>query len=428
MRYADVGSTIRNADCSCKRGYHFEGNDQRACVPNRECDKGYGQGLYGQCEKCIVKNMYSDKRDTLQPCRPLTNCEKQKRCTLKKSNGTHDNRCSSYVVKDTSTCGEAAPPDPLTGNNDGSNVPIIASCAAVGVIVLFVLLLFLILFVLWRRKRAKMASDPLTKEQFDTLLDRIVTRAEGDEPYSRKVIAASFREIEDRIDKQIWALAQELFREHMQPAMYEVIVEKYKERDHKYAVNGYLQDWREWKGENSESIRHLFTCLHQIGREDIMYEICNKFRESYPEVVMDAESKLITPVNQKQENITFCHYVNATLCPCANKKSKTYMKEKEENNETKDSLLLSDAKAKEAGFDNDDNDNSNNFGGDIKTIPEGDGMKTIPEESHEMSPSEAGAIYRERPCPSAPVIDDCGNVHVVIPMPRTMSVPVQASS
>ena len=45
---------------------------------------------------------------------------------------------------------------------------------------------------------------------------------------SLSVIAASFREIEDRIDKQTWRLAQELFREHMQPAMYEVIVEKYK--------------------------------------------------------------------------------------------------------------------------------------------------------------------------------------------------------
>lgn len=42
------------------------------------------------------------------------------------------------------------------------------------------------------------------------------------------VIAAAFREIEDRIDRQIWKLPQELFREHMQPAMYEVIVEKYK--------------------------------------------------------------------------------------------------------------------------------------------------------------------------------------------------------
>lgn len=45
------------------------------------------------------------------------------------------------------------------------------------------------------------------------------------------VIAASFREIEDRIDRQIWKLPQELFREHMQPAMYEVIVEKYKGRN-----------------------------------------------------------------------------------------------------------------------------------------------------------------------------------------------------
>lgn len=50
------------------------------------------------------------------------------------------------------------------------------------------------------------------------------------------VIAASFREIEDRIDRQIWKLPQELFREHMQPAMYEVIVEKYKGRNLHYTV------------------------------------------------------------------------------------------------------------------------------------------------------------------------------------------------
>jgi hypothetical protein len=53
----------------------------------------------------------------------------------------------------------------------------------------------------------------------------------------------------------------------------------YSEKDHKYAINGYLQDWREWKGENSEAISHLFKCLRLVEREDIVYEICNKFRE-----------------------------------------------------------------------------------------------------------------------------------------------------
>lgn len=34
--------------------------------------------------------------------------------------------------------------------------------------------------------------------------------------------------IESRIDRQIWSLAQELFRKHFQAGKYEVVVEKYK--------------------------------------------------------------------------------------------------------------------------------------------------------------------------------------------------------
>lgn len=44
-------------------------------------------------------------------------------------------------------------------------------------------------------------------------------------------------------------------------------------------MNGYLQDWREYAGENAQSVQYLFTCLKQCRREDIVYEICNKFRE-----------------------------------------------------------------------------------------------------------------------------------------------------
>ena len=47
MRYKDHGSTTRDADCECAEGFHFENVDQRACVPNRSCSKGYGQGEYG---------------------------------------------------------------------------------------------------------------------------------------------------------------------------------------------------------------------------------------------------------------------------------------------------------------------------------------------------------------------------------------------
>ena len=36
------------------------------------------------------------------------------------------------------------------------------------------------------------------------------------------------KEIEDRINNQIWTLAQELYRNHIEPAKYEVILEKLK--------------------------------------------------------------------------------------------------------------------------------------------------------------------------------------------------------
>ena len=51
MRYKDHGSTTRDADCECNEGFHFENVDQRACVPNRECRKGYGQGEYGKVQE-----------------------------------------------------------------------------------------------------------------------------------------------------------------------------------------------------------------------------------------------------------------------------------------------------------------------------------------------------------------------------------------
>jgi IS30 family transposase len=41
-------------------------------------------------------------------------------------------------------------------------------------------------------------------------------------------MTAAIREIEDNINKQIWSLPQELFRNHFQDAKYELVVEKYK--------------------------------------------------------------------------------------------------------------------------------------------------------------------------------------------------------
>nr|XP_011416308.2 tumor necrosis factor receptor superfamily member 16 isoform X4 [Crassostrea gigas] len=408
MQYADVGSTIRDASCRCNPGFHFRKGDNSLCMPNRVCPVGYGQADYGNCEDCHKRNAYSDRADTVQRCLPLKNCEKENRCTKRRSNGTFNNECD-VPTKDISNCTDPrSTPDSQRSLQSAVAAPVYAG-AAVGAIIFLVLLFFLVMFLLWKRRRAQSKEDALSRDQIESLLERIVTRSEGDEPYSRKVIAASFREIEDRIDRQIWKLPQELFRDHMQPAMYEVIVEKYKEKDHKYAINGYLQDWREWKGENSEAIAHLFKCLRLVEREDIVYEICNKFREGYPEVVMDAEVKLDNGIVKKRSHqITFEEYLKETLCCCSSKR-KRYT-EKGEPAETQDSLLSpQEVKAREAEVT------------DKERLNE-------PDDVPPLSPSEAGAIYRERPSPSAPVIDDVGNVHVIIPMNRAYSFPVQASS
>lgn len=40
------------------------------------------------------------------------------------------------------------------------------------------------------------------------------------------------KEVEDRINNQIWDLPRELFRNHIEPARYEVLVDKYRGNDH----------------------------------------------------------------------------------------------------------------------------------------------------------------------------------------------------
>lgn len=124
---------------------------------------------------------------------------------------------------------------------------------------------------------------------------------------------------------------------------------------------------------------------------------------------MDAEVKLDNGIVKKRSHqITFEEYLKETLCCCSSKR-KRYT-EKGEPTETQDSLLSpQEVKAREAEVS------------DKEKLNE-------PDDVPPLSPSEAGAIYRERPSPSAPVIDDVGNVHVIIPMNRAYSFPVQASS
>ncbi|XP_069118869.1 uncharacterized protein [Argopecten irradians] len=412
MTYKDYGSTIRDADCKCSPGFHFENIDQRACVPNKVCDKGYGQGDYGKCEKCIDINMYSDKKDKIQRCQPLTNCEKDSRCTKTKSNGTFDNICGINRVKDVSKCENATADNALAdGHGLLNTTAIIGLVVGSVVLILFVVCIF---FCLRRRRQSRNVEDPLTEDQFKKLMERIIEKSDEEEAYCKKVLSASFREIEDRIDRQKWSLAQELFRNHYQPAMYEVIVDKYKDKECKFAVNGYLQDWREYMGENAQSVQFLFRCLKQCRREDIVYEICNKFREGYPEVVIDAEAQLENGVVKKRKpKSSYGSGFFTALFPCSScsKHKDRGGVNKQENNETKDKLLnLESSPSKEESM----------CGGGIGG---GGGGKDV-----DLQPQEAGAIYRERPSPSAPVIDEAGHVQVVVPFNRAMSFPIQASS
>ena len=42
------------------------------------------------------------------------------------------------------------------------------------------------------------------------------------------VLSVAQKEVENEINQQIWDLPRQLFRNHMQPAKFEVIVESYK--------------------------------------------------------------------------------------------------------------------------------------------------------------------------------------------------------
>jgi len=127
---------------------------------------------------------------------------------------------------------------------------------------------------------------------------------------------------------------------------------------------------------------------------------------AYPEVVIDAETQLQNGVVKKrQPKPTMGQaFVNAVF-PCSScaKKQKHSEIEKQENNETKDKLLKLDRQSKEEEAE-------------------------MCSKEAELSSQEAGAIYRDRPSPSAPVIDETGNVHVIIPYNRAISYPIQVSS
>ncbi|KAK7497929.1 hypothetical protein BaRGS_00010800 [Batillaria attramentaria] len=366
MRYKDPGSTTKDADCECVEGFHFENEDQRACVPNRPCGKGYGQGSYGVCVKCIDQHMYSDTNDKTQKCKPLTNCEKQSRCTITKSNGTFDNICGPKVA-DVKSCDDPQPPASQASSD--IRTYIIAG-GVVGSILLIVFIL-LIIFIVRRYsyQRRKYAQKPLSPDQLEELKQKILKECERESALCKKVLSKSVFVVEERIERQIWTLAQEMYRSH-----------PVQESQHKYAVNGYLQEWKSWRGENKEAVAELFRCLRQCKRDDIVYEICNGLRHDVGyEADLEAQLEEEGACNKAKHNLM--DELMYAFCPCAQKKSgdekprpktKIATPEKEKDKEAAAKLL--------------------------------DGT---PPRDPDVTPHDAGAIYRSRASPSAPVIDDC---------------------
>lgn len=90
------------------------------------------------------------------------------------------------MFTDISNCTDPrSTPDSQRSLQSAVAAPVYAG-AAVGAIIFLVLLFFLVMFLLWKRRRAQSKEDALSRDQIESLLERIVTRSEGDEPYSRK--------------------------------------------------------------------------------------------------------------------------------------------------------------------------------------------------------------------------------------------------
>ncbi|XP_045163108.2 uncharacterized protein LOC123527594 isoform X3 [Mercenaria mercenaria] len=402
MKFKEYGDKTRDAQCVCDLGYHFENEDQRACVPNKECGKGYGQGIFGICENCIEKNMWSDTQDTHSRCKPLRNCEKESRCTMVKSNGTFDNKCGP-VVNDVSKCDviQYTTPAPATASSTGLILGVVFG-------ILGALLLLSVIFICCLRRRQRARKRQIRTEQLEELLPEIIKRSRKDEKYCNTVLDALQKEIEDRINNQIWDLPRELFRNHIEPARYEVLVEKYRDKQHKFAINGYMQDWRGWRGNTGDAVEELVACLRHenVKRMDIVLEVVNKMREDFPEVVdgYDGSSK------RKPGSNSYC----AILFPCACRYNE---KDSYECKETSSRLL---------------SDNSVNEKDNGHLPPPGE-PQNPPNDGGATDPQEAGAIYRNAPTPSAPVLDG-NDLYPDVEVKgqhfydRSDSLPVQASS
>ncbi|VDI80672.1 Hypothetical predicted protein [Mytilus galloprovincialis] len=136
------------------------------------------------------------------------------------------------------------------------------------------------------------------------------------------------------------------------------------------------------------------------------------FYLAYPEVVIDAETQLENGVVSRRSKRQNKEGVMDVLFPCCSAQDKY---ETEENEQVK--FMLDDSKdaaspPQTLEFEPNEKGNNSNDSND----------------NGAMTPQEAGDVYRGHPTPSAPVLDDSGNIHIIIPMNRSVSYPVQASS
>ncbi|XP_025083548.1 uncharacterized protein LOC112557748 [Pomacea canaliculata] len=370
MDYKDHGSTTKDADCQCQDGFHFENEDQRACVPNRECGKGYGQGDYGVCVKCIDLQMYSDSVDRKEKCKPLTKCKTKTVVVFILS-------ALLFASSHVKSCDE--PQKPTSEDSADPRLWIIGGGIA-GSIILIIIIIFII-YIIRRNsyRRRKFAQKPLSPDQLEELKHRILKACEKENTLCKKVMSKSVFIVEERIDRQIWTLAQELYRSHPIQGKYELVVEKYKESQHKYAVNGYLQEWKLWKGESKESIGDLFKCLSQCKRDDIVYEVCNALRNDVG-MELDLEAQLdVNEAYSKGKQNQLDEFVSV-MCPCGREadskprpKVKEVAMEKEKGGEASDKLLEAPPRDSDA---------------------------------IEAPPGAGDVLCSSRPTPTAPVIDD----------------------
>ncbi|KAL4221488.1 hypothetical protein ACF0H5_019745 [Mactra antiquata] len=280
---------------------------------------------------------------------------------------------------------------------------------------LALLLLILVITVCCLRRRREAKKRQVKMEQLEEMLPEIIKRSRKDEKYCNKVLDALQKEIEDRINNQIWDLPRELFRNHIQPARYEQLVEKYRDKQHKFAINGYMQDWRGWKGESPNAVEELVNCLKHdnVKRMDIVLEVVNKMREDFPEVVEGYDT---SNRRSKHGSSNIC----SLMCPgcCGDDANDSY----ECKEETSSKLLA---------------EQPNNEKDTTIVPPKSSDINPHdpppPNDGGAMTPQDVGAIYRTAPTPSAPVLDG-DEIYPHVEMKgqhfydRSDSTPIQASN